>query len=142
MEAAMDMTIGSLAKRAKVNLATLRYYELFGLLKPVRRASSGYRFYNEDSLRSLKFIRHAQDSGFSLKEIGILLKLDPHSVAACRKAKRMAEAKVRQIASKIDDLEKTAGNLTRLIRECDRKTGRGNCPILTRFYKGNGHERS
>jgi DNA-binding transcriptional MerR regulator len=138
----MDMTIGSLAKRAKVNLATLRYYEHFGLLKPVRRASSGYRFYNEESLRRLKFIRNAQDLGFSLKEIGALLKLDPHSASACRKAQRMAETKVRQIGLKIDALEKVADNLAVLIRDCGRQAGKGNCPILARFYKNNGLEKS
>lgn len=138
----MDMTIGSLAKRAKVNLATLRYYELFGLLKPIRRASSGYRFYNEESLRRLNFIRHAQDLGFSLKEIGSLLKLEPHSSSTCQKARKMTDAKVRQIGSKIDALERIADSLTRLIRECDRKAGKGTCPILARFYKGTGFEKS
>lgn len=137
----MDMTIGSLAKRAKVNLATLRYYELFGLLKPVRRASSGYRFYNEDSLRRLKFIRLAQDFGFSLKEIGSLLKLEPNSPSSCQRARRMAETKVRQIGVKIDSLEKMAQSLTRLMRECDRKANQGTCPILIRFYKGNHFEK-
>jgi len=137
----MDMTIGSLAKRAKVNLATLRYYELFGLLKPVRRASSGYRFYNEESLRRLKFIRHAQDFGFSLKEIGSLLKLEPNSPSSCRRARRMADAKVRQIGLKIEALERMAQSLTRLTRDCDRQGNKGTCPILTRFYKGNHLEK-
>ncbi|HVZ79954.1 MAG TPA: heavy metal-responsive transcriptional regulator [bacterium] len=136
----MDMTIGSLAKRAKVNLATLRYYEHFGLLKPVGRASSGYRLYNEGSLLRLKFIRYAQDQGFSLKEIGTLLKLDPRSSFACRKAKRMAEIKVLEVDRKIDDLEKIVDNLTRLLRECGRRHGRAGCPILSRFYQGSGYE--
>jgi DNA-binding transcriptional MerR regulator len=140
-EIAMDMTIGSLAKRAKVNLATLRYYEHFGLLKPVRRASSGYRFYNEDSLRTMKFIQHAQYFGFTLKEIGTLLKLDPQSPAACRRAKRMAETKVRHIRQKIEYLNHVAGSLARLTNQCGRRTKKEPCPILAKFFRGNGLEK-
>jgi MerR family copper efflux transcriptional regulator len=130
----MDMTIGSLAKRAKVNLQTLRYYEQFGLLAPVRHPSSGYRLYNEDSLRRLKFIRHAQAYGFSLKKIGTLLKLKALSPSDCKKACRMAEAKVHQIGQEIEKLEQMAKSLDRLVRESANRKGKGPCPVLQRFY--------
>jgi DNA-binding transcriptional MerR regulator len=132
----MDMTIGSLAKRAKVNLQTLRFYEQCGLLVPVRRATSGYRLYNEESLKRLRFIRHAQVFGFSLKEIGNLLKLKVLSPSACKKTRRIAEAKVHQIGQKIEALEHISKNLKRLMEECDHKGGKGPCPILVRFYGG------
>jgi DNA-binding transcriptional MerR regulator len=136
----MDMTIGSLAKRAKVNLQTLRYYEQCGLLVPDRRASSGYRLYNEGSLQRLKFIRHAQAYGFSLKEIGTLLKLKPARPLDCRKACRMAEEKVGKIGQQIEKLAHLAKNLSRLVEEAAVHKGSGACPILQRFY-GTLHER-
>ena len=133
----MDMTIGSLAKRAKVNLQTLRYYEQCGLLAPIRRASSGYRLYNDESLRRMKFIRHAQAYGFSLKEIGTLLKLKVLSPSACKKACRMAEAKVQQIGQQIEKLEHMAKSLNRLVEESRHQRGKGPCPVLHRFYGPN-----
>ena len=139
----MDMTIGSLAKRAKVNLQTLRYYEQCGLLVPVRRASSGYRLYNEESLQRLKFIRHSQAFGFSLKEIGQLLKLKVLAPSACQRAHRMAEAKVRQIKQEIAKLEQRSDSLQQLIDECDQKQAKGPCQVLASFYgSGVAHERS
>jgi len=138
----MDMTIGSLANRAKVNLQTLRYYEQLGLLVPVRRASSGYRLYNEESLQRLRFIRHSQVYGFSLKEIGQLLKLKVLSPSACKKAHRMAQAKVHQICQEIEKLEHRTKSLNRLMEECDHKQGRGPCHVLARLYgTGAGHDK-
>jgi len=138
----MDMTIGSLAKRAKVNLQTLRYYEQCGLLVPFRRATSGYRLYNEESLQRLRFIRHSQAFGFSLKEIGQLLKLKVLSPSACQKTHQMVEAKVHQIQQEIEKLEHRAKSLDRLVQECDGKKAKGPCHILARLYGGGlSHEK-
>ena len=138
----MDMTIGSLAKRAKVNLQTLRYYEQCGLLVPIRRAASGYRLYNEESLQRLRFIRYSQAFGFSLREIGQLLKLKVTSPSACRKAHRMAEAKTQQIKQEIEKLEHRTQSLRRLMEDCDNKPGKGPCHLLARFYgSGANHDK-
>jgi MerR family transcriptional regulator, mercuric resistance operon regulatory protein len=136
----MHITIGTLAKKAKVNLQTLRYYEQRGLLAPVRRAASGYRFYDEESLRQLKFIRHAQDFGFSLKEISYLSKLKVLSPVACHKARLKAQTKVAQIGQKIENLERISKTLNSLIAQCRRQPKGKPCPLLARFYRGgNGH---
>ncbi len=138
----MDMTIGSLAKRAKVNLQTLRYYEQCGLLVPFGRAASGYRVYNEESLQRLRFIRHSQAFGFSLKEIGALLKLKPLSPSACKKTHRMAEAKVHQIKQEIEKLEHRTQSLKKLMDECEGRSGKGPCHVLARLYGSGGHEKN
>src|SRR5580698_123794 len=134
----MNMTIGALAKRAKVNLQTLRYYEHRELLSPASRAASGYRVYNEDSLRRLKFIRHAQAFGFSLEEIKPLLELKVNSKGGCRQARLAAEAKVLQIGQRIEALQRIAKTLERLVAESRLQAGKGPCPILTRFYGAQG----
>lgn len=138
----MNMTIGTLAKRAKVNLQTLRYYERRELLSPASRDASGYRVYNEDSLRNLKFIQHAQAFGFSLKEIKPLLGLKVNSRSGCRQARLKTEAKVLQIGQKIEALQRITKNLERLVMESRRQEGKGPCPILMRFYGGGNHEKS
>lgn len=67
-------TIGQLAKRAGLNTSTLRYYESQGLLIPSERSDSGYRLYRPEAEQTLQFIQRAQRLGFSLEEIGTLLR--------------------------------------------------------------------
>ena len=61
--------IGQLAVRAGVSVDTVRYYERSGLLSPQVRLASGYRRYSELQVARLRFIRRAQELGFSLKDI-------------------------------------------------------------------------
>jgi DNA-binding transcriptional MerR regulator len=70
-----SMGIGALAKRARVGIDTVRYYERAGLLAPESRLPSGYRRYSELELAQLRFIRRAQALGFTLKEVRELLSL-------------------------------------------------------------------
>ena len=58
--------IGDVARAAGVNVETLRYYERRGLLRP-SRALNGYRSYDAEAARRVRFIRRAQALGFSLK---------------------------------------------------------------------------
>src|SRR4051794_26311382 len=71
-EAAM-YTIGRLARRAKVNADTIRFYEREGLLSPAGKTGSGYRLYGDEAARRIAFVKHAQRCGFSLADIGALL---------------------------------------------------------------------
>src|SRR5690349_18057698 len=64
----MTLTIGQVAAAAAVNIQTIRYYERRGLFTTPRRTPAGYRQYTEDAVTRLRFIRHAQELGFSLKE--------------------------------------------------------------------------
>ena len=63
------LTIGEVAERAKVHIETLRYYEQRGLIASPPRSTSNYRLYPEDAVRRVRFIKRAQELGFSLKEI-------------------------------------------------------------------------
>ena len=67
-------TIGELARDASIHVETLRYYEQRGLLKQRRRAG-GWRCYDEEALRVLRFVKRAQHLGFSLDEVHELLSL-------------------------------------------------------------------
>ena len=67
------LTIGKLARASHVKIDTIRYYERQGLVSPEARTEAGYRLYNLESLRRVKFIRKAQGLGFSLTEIAQLL---------------------------------------------------------------------
>ncbi|WP_027084463.1 MerR family transcriptional regulator [Cohnella panacarvi] len=67
-----EISIGQLAARAEVNASTLRYYESVGLL-PAPARINGQRRYEESLLDRINFIKIAQQTGFSIQEIAILL---------------------------------------------------------------------
>ena len=75
-------TIGRLARRAKVNPDSIRFYERQGLLSPETKTDAGYRLYTDDAVRRIAFIKHAQRCGFSLAEIGELLHMHNGDPAA------------------------------------------------------------
>ena len=74
---------GEVAARAGVNVQTLRYYERRGLLKKPGRRASGYREYSPDAVRLIRFIKRAQELGFTLTEIEDLLRLRSDQTAKC-----------------------------------------------------------
>ena len=78
------MWISEAAEQAGVNIQTLRYYERRGLLPKAPRRASGYREFPDDAVRIVRFIKRAQDLGFSLDEVEELLRLRRHSAATAR----------------------------------------------------------
>jgi MerR family copper efflux transcriptional regulator len=71
----MALKIGEVAERGGVNLQTIRYYEREGLLPEPPRRESGYRMFPESTVRRVRFIKRAQELGFTLAEIRELLSL-------------------------------------------------------------------
>ena len=67
------LSIGQLARQARVNIETIRYYERRGLLSAPPRNRSGHRRYSIEALRRTDFIKRCQKLGFSLKEIEEIL---------------------------------------------------------------------
>ncbi len=127
------LTIGQLAKAADVNIQTVRFYERKGILKPQTRLESGYRIYNEDSLRRLRFIRHAKDLGFSLNEIQSLLNLRVRSVESCNQVKLKAEQKLKDVQQKIVQLRTLERTLKGLVSDCENRVVSDCCPIIKKM---------
>jgi MerR family mercuric resistance operon transcriptional regulator len=124
------MTTGKLAKKAGVNVETVRYYEREKLIPEPPRNSSGYRQYSSKDLKRLKFIKSAQKLGFSLKEISELLSLKANSKSACHEVRIMAEEKITLIEDKIKDLEQMKNILVDLTDDCIKAKDSDNCPII------------
>jgi MerR family copper efflux transcriptional regulator len=124
----MAMTIGGLAKKAGVNIDTIRYYERNGLIpKPVRRAS-GYREYEGADVERLRFILRAKDLGFTLGEIAELLSLSADRDV--RGVKRRAEQRLAQVEHKIKELQRVRRGLKTLIDVCPGHGELERCPIV------------
>jgi len=130
------LTIGRLAKQAGVNLETVRYYERRGLLpKPPRSTSSGYRQFPADASRRLRFIRRAQELGFSLAEIRELLSLRASRATTSEDIRARAEAKIADIEAKIRSLDSMKQTLRKLTRACAGCRPVAECPILESLVK-------
>lgn len=124
-------TIGKLALRVEVSADTVRYYEKEGLLAPAKKTDAGYRLYGTDAVRRLRFIRQAQQCGFSLAEIRELLALKNGDAACCKDVRGVAINKKLQLEHKIRALEAMSQALTDLIAVCDDEARPLDaCPIL------------
>lgn len=124
------ITIGVLARQAGLTAETLRYYERLGLIAPSQRTAANYRVYGADAAQRLRFIRRAQVLGFSLNEIAQLLSLHAYPESDMAEVKVLAQAKITEIQSKIDDLERMKQGLAALAETCPGHGSTEHCPIL------------
>jgi Hg(II)-responsive transcriptional regulator len=126
----MALTIGQVAAAADVNIQTIRYYERRGLFAAPRRTPSGYRAYATDAVSRLRFIKHAQELGFSLKEIQELLGLRVRHGAACDVVEQKTRQKIELVQERIGDLRRLKRTLERLAAACAARRATDDCPIL------------
>ncbi|SRR5712692_2739511 len=136
------MKIGQVATRAGVNIDTLRYYERRGLLAEPERRPSGYRDYPDETVPIVRFIKRAQDLGFTLNEIEELVSLrDGGNGKRRSEVRALAEAKMRDIDQKLARLQAMRSALSGLIESCACAGGRPDCPILEALNdSADGHE--
>ena len=123
-------TIGTVADRAAVNVETLRYYERRGLIPKPPRTAANYRVSPPDTVRRVRFVKHAQDLGFSLKEVRELLSLRAAPKTRCADVRQRAEAKMRAIDEKLRSLRAMRRALSGLVAECSGDGPVTACPIL------------
>jgi DNA-binding transcriptional MerR regulator len=133
------MTIGTLSKESGVSADALRFYEREGLLAPASKTEAGYRKYDADAVRRVRFIRHAQQCGFTLSEIQELLNLRRVDGACCSDVRRHAVEKRLRLAAKIRAMQAMSAVLDRLIAECaDGNLSLDVCPILAALERVDG----
>lgn len=124
------LTIGKLAQLGGVNLETVRYYEREGLLPKPPRTTAGYRVFPRDAARRLRFIKRAQELGFSLTEIRELLALRSHAGTRHAIVRSRAQAKIVDIDQKMRALERMKKALRTLSERCEACAPSAACPIL------------
>lgn len=128
------------ATRAQVNPQTLRYYERRGLLPSPGRTAGGYRQYDEEAVRIVRFVKRSQELGFALVDVQALVRLADGGPADCDTARELAAEKIADLEAKIADLQAMKTALTRLVQTCQRPRGRRECPILDRLSTDVGTE--
>lgn len=124
------MTTGQVADRAGVNIQTVRYYERRGLLPAPPRRASGYRQYGSDHVSRIRFIKRAQELGFTLEEIDELLSLRADPDADSSEVLERALRKIEDIDRKMQDLSRMRATLEDLTHACAGHGSTDNCPIL------------
>ena len=125
------LTIGQVAKQAKIGIETIRFYERQGLIEEPPRRESGYRQYPQEVIDRLAFIRRAKDLGFSLKEIADLLALTKQRNSNAGNVKERVIQKISEVEAKIDHLQKIKKSLKKLSDSCPGKGPLKNCPIIS-----------
>lgn len=126
----MTLTIGKLAKHANVTIETIRYYQRKGLLTEPEKPATGYRQYPAEAIARIQFIKRAQQSGFTLKEIAELLSLDGEH---CEDVQKMAEQKRQQIDKQLKDLTELRNVLDILVKGCQQDKSTDHCSLIDAF---------
>ena len=128
----MDYRIGQVARRVGMTVEGLRYYERRGLLRPASRSASGYRLYGESDVERLRFVRAAQEMGFTLSEITELLELRDGSDRSYRSMRDHLAARLEEVRHRIGLLRAMCADLEDALQRCDRQLerGGGTCPVV------------
>jgi MerR family mercuric resistance operon transcriptional regulator len=122
-----SLTIGRLARAADVGVETIRYYQDRKLL-PVPASDGAFRHYPVSLVDRIRFIKRAQELGFSLEEIRELLQLGDG--ADRRSIRRVAADRLQQIEAKLADLKRMQRVLKQLLAECEHTRADLPCPII------------
>jgi MerR family mercuric resistance operon transcriptional regulator len=119
--AAMEtLTIGQLARAANVPTSTLRFYERRGLVRPDARTAANYRSYLPRMVERLKFIRAAQSSGFSLKDIREMLAMTHSDAPPCDEIAALIQRRLEDVQKRLRQLRRVQKMLAISLKSCCR----------------------
>ena len=128
-QAGKVFSIGKLAEAGGVGVETVRYYQRQGLLKAPPKGN-GIRRYDDEHIQRLRFIRRAQQAGFTLAKIQELLELDASFDRA--RAYDLAASRIEALDEQIEQLQRARAGLSKLAKQCEAGSS-GPCPIIAAF---------
>lgn len=126
-------TIGQLAKLAGVPTSTVRYYERRGLLRATPRRRGDYRRYEQPAVDRLRFIRAAQATGFSLKDVAELLALTTSDELPCDDITTVTKKRLAEVRQRIRELRHVEAVLAKSLKSCCNGEELDLCRELTRL---------
>ncbi len=126
-----EMTIGKAARKAGVGIETIRFYERRGLIEqPPKPLEGGFRAYPDGTVERIRFIRQAQELGFSLREIDELLSLRADPATDAGDVRKRATAKLDEVDRKLAQLERIRAALEELVTACPGSGALRTCSIM------------
>lgn len=129
------MNIGQVSKQSGISSKMIRYYEKIGLLDAAKRASSGYRVYSDQNLKTLNFIRHARDLGFSSEQMKELLSLWKNTERQSAEVKQLTLQHIQVLNDKIAQLQAMVNLLQHSANHCFGNE-QADCAILKNIELG------
>jgi len=129
-----NLTIGAFAKASGVNVETIRFYQRKSLLVEPKRPYGSIRRYGAADVARVKFVKAAQRLGFSLDEIGELLRLEDGT--HCSEAAGLATPRLADVRARLDDLMRMEQVLSKLVNECSAHDGHVSCPLIDALHGG------
>lgn len=123
----MTRTISKIAKKLNVSVETIRFYERKNLIAQPIKPEAGYRQYPDDTVNRIRFIKRAQDLGFTLDEIANLLSLNDRP---CGEVQELAEHKLSTVKEKMAELRRLENALKALLKQCRSNDDDSHCPII------------
>jgi len=111
----------------------LRYWERRGLLRPPIRTRANYRAYDEGSVTRIRFIRAAQDVGFTLQDIRTVLEALDGNRASCGRIRPVVVERLADVNARLRELRRLRGVLTDLARVCAEAGDDDPCPSVERI---------
>ena len=128
-----SVQIGEIAALADVSVDTVRYYERLKLLPTAARTNSGYRVFSVDTVDRIRFIKQAQEMGFTLYEIRQLFAMDGEN--QCKDVRDLIQEKITELDDKIRQMRNFKGFLNRHLTACENELATHGksaaCPVLT-----------
>jgi MerR family mercuric resistance operon transcriptional regulator len=121
-------TIGTLARQAGLNVETIRYYQRRGLVPEPPKPPGGIRRYAQEHVRRLRFIKQAQQLGFSLEEVAELLSLEDG--LHCHEVQELAGEKLAAVRERSAKLRSIETVLVTLLGKCRGNKGKLRCPLI------------
>lgn len=126
------LRIGQVAQRAGVSVDTIRYYERRNLLPRAPRSEGGFRLFAIDAIERVRFIKQAQEMGFSLDEIRALF--TGGGAGECRHIRDLLQAKLQEIHQRMKALRAFTRTLSGHLRACEdeleRRGAAAKCPVV------------
>jgi DNA-binding transcriptional MerR regulator len=130
------MKIGELARRARTNAPTIRYYEEIGLLPPPARRDGGQRLYGDADCRRLTFIRQCRAFGFPIEQVRSLVALTEDQDRSCAEVQSIAQAHLDAVREKLAEMKRLERHLTDFIRRSEADCSGGaaaDCVVMRRM---------
>ena len=122
-----SLTIARAADAAHVGVETIRYYERRGLVPQPTQKIGAFRRYDSKHVGRIRFIKRAQELGFTLEEVESLLELEDGTNRT--KVQQIASARLQQIRERLRALRRMERTLSHLLEHCHSGAAM-RCPII------------
>jgi DNA-binding transcriptional MerR regulator len=134
----LALQIGETAKCAGVSIDTVRYYEKRKLIHSVSRTRGGFRLFKSHTVEQIKFIKQAQEIGFSLDEIKGLL--GSGGADECQQVRDLLQQKIAEVDTQISKMKTFRKTLSSHWKACNAELSQNgqsaNCPTFFEIKRG------